>query len=311
MSTPAAFPRAPGRTTAQRLGVRPGPAAGSSLARRRFRTARLAERASLLTPRTFPRILDAACDVFVARFTPCFLVSLALGFPILFLESLLPRASMEQSSFLLTLTASALPALLQVIPLVCVCALVAGTVQGRAVSVGESLALGVTRIPGMLVVTVLTELLSLFGFCLCIVPGLLLRWLFSVVPAVYVLERVNILRAIRRGVSLAAGGGPLLRWLGCIGVGWVMTMPFLWVQQALAFPPARRALEEVLDLRGVGFDLAVSALGAPLLAIGVAYAATVRTVFYVDQRTRREGLDLELRLAALRAGQAAPAEGAA
>lgn len=299
MPTPAAFPPAPGRTTLQRLAVRRGPAVGSGLARRRFRTARLAARASVLAPRTFPRILDAACDAFAARFTACFGVSLLLWFPALLAEALLVRSATDWAALLWSLT---VPGLVGTLCAVFVCSLVGAHLEGRPAAAGQELLHGLARAPGSVVLAVLTGVASTIGLCACFAPGIALRWLFAAVPAVYVLERTTIFGAVARSVELSAGVGAFLRWLGCAVVGWLMIAPFLTAKWALDAVPLRASLEEQLALSGHSFDLAVAALGAPLLAIGTAFAAVVRTVYYVDLRTRREGLDLELRLAALRAG---------
>jgi hypothetical protein len=298
MPMPAALPQH-GRTTLQRLSTRRGPAAGSRLARRRFRTARLAGRAGQLAPRTFPRILDAACDALAARFTPCFCVSLLLWFPAVFAQALLVRNAPDWA--VLGWSAS-VPNLVQGLTVVFVCSLVGAYLEGREVAVREELLHGFARAPGGVVLGLVTGVASATGLCFCFVPGVALYWLFAAAPAVYVLERTSVFRAVGRSVTLAANGGAFLRWAGCTAIGKLMAGPFVWTKDVLDMVPVRNALEEHLALSGHSFDLAVAALAAPLLAIGTAFAAVVRTVYYIDLRTRREGLDLELRLAALRAG---------
>jgi hypothetical protein len=278
--------------------VRRGPAVGSGLARRRFRTARLAARASRLAPRTFPRMLDAACDALAARFTACFSISLLLWFPALFAEALLVRNASD-AALIWSLT---VPGLVQTLSAVFVCSLVGAHLEGRPAAAGEELLHGLVRSPGSVVLALVTGLASTVGMCACFAPGIALRWLFAAVPAVYVLERATVFGAIGRSVTLAASGGAFLRWLGCTAIGWLMILPFTSAKWALYAVPERSSLEEYVALSGHSFDLAVAALAAPLLAIGTAFAAVVRTVYYFDLRTRREGLDLELQLAALRAG---------
>src|SRR5262245_27463953 len=181
MPTPAAFPQAPGRTTLQHLSVRRGPAVGSGLARSRFRTARLAERASLLAPRTFPRLLDAACDALAARFTACFTVSLLLWFPALFAQALLVRNASDEAALVWSLTATTL---VETLSAVFVCSLVGAHLAGREAAPGEELLHGLVRAPGSVVLAVLTGLASTAGMCACLVPGIALRWLLAAVPAV-------------------------------------------------------------------------------------------------------------------------------
>jgi len=53
--------------------------------------------------------------------------------------------------------------------------------------------------------------------------------------------------------------------------------------------------------------LALTVLSAAFVAIGTAYAAILATVFYFDQRARREGLDLELALARMESAAGAGA----
>ncbi|MEM7309898.1 MAG: hypothetical protein AAF682_24700 [Planctomycetota bacterium] len=290
-STPAA-----GRTTTLRFELDGAPVQGSGLARKRYSAARLAQRADLLAPRGVGQILDAACDVFAARFGACFGVAFLLWFPTLFVESLLLSLGQDALFFGWGLI---FPVLVQLFTSVFICSLVGGYLQGRFVSAGEAVTNGLHRFPGMIVLGGFTGVLTVLGMCSCFLPGILLAWLFSLVPAVYVLERTGMGETLGRAIKLVSSWPAFLRWAGWGTVGWMMVYPFASFRELMGVVPVRNALQEQLALGGLPFDLAVAAVGAPFLAIGTGYMAVVETVYYVDQRVRCEGLDLELRLRAV------------
>ena len=103
-------------------------------------------------------------------------------------------------------------------------------------------------------------------------------------------------RGARFRCCAPAVGDAFLRWLGLTVVGGAMAFPFTVAQQGLNNPTVRQAVEEALSLGPVPFDLTVATIGALFMALATSFLGVVKTLFYIDLRVRREGLDLALRL---------------
>ena len=288
---------ASGRTTTLRLSPNPTRMREAGAARRRFRGARLDTRRDLLAPRGVGQILDTACDVLGARFGPCFGIALLLWFPVLFGQGMLLRAGEAEVFVAWQLVAGFL---VRMFAVVFICSIVGGHLQGNTVPALDAFAVGLRRFPGMAVLGAMIGFLTFMGVCLCILPSLVVKWLFAVVPAVYVLEGVGLGEAISRGVRLVSTGAALLRWMGWSVVTWFMVLPLQVLSEGLVAMPVRTELEHRLPVSGMAFEVVLALLGAPFLALATAFAAVVTTVFYVDLRVRREGLDLRLRLEAMK-----------
>ena len=75
-----------------------------------------------------------------------------------------------------------------------------------------------------------------------------------------------------------------------------MVLPLSSFTTALEAPAVRQVVEESLALQGRLVELAIAVITAAFLGIGTAYMAILETVYYLDERVRKEGFDLELRL---------------
>ena len=148
--------------------------------------------------------------------------------------------------------------------------------------------------------TIITSVLSFFGLLLCLVPGIFLyvSWALAV-PALMV-ERCGIREAMRRSWRLVTGS----RWrvLGIIVLAQIIAS---LVAQIVAVPFAFVGL--AIDGLGGGLTngsipfatLVASAIGGVIATtITLPFTAGVVALIYVDQRMRREGLDLQLAQAA-------------
>jgi len=92
------------------------------------------------------------------------------------------------------------------------------------------------------------------------------------------------------------------RWLGWITVaGIAIAGPLNMVPSMVDVPEVRELLDEVLGTRGSPIDFLIAVVGSVFVGIGTAYMAVLMTVYYLDERVRKEGLDLELRLEELAA----------
>ena len=284
-----------GRTTVLRLGTDDRPQAGTGLARRRFRPAR-SRHTYDLAPRGVGQLLDTGCELLAQRFGPCIGVALLLWFPVLLVNSMLLRTGNDWVVMAWNITHPAVDFFVVVFA----CSLLAPLLQGSFVPTGRALANAVVRMPGLLVLSIVTSFAICLG-CACILPGILFRWLFALVPAVYTLEKVSIFEALGRGVRLVATGDALLRWVGWAFIAAIITLPVSAMQAAAEIPDTRVVLEQFIGVGGLVFDLCYATVAAPLLALSSAFWGAMAAVFYVDQRVRMDGLDLEVQLKAFEA----------
>lgn len=137
------------------------------------------------------------------------------------------------------------------------------------------------------VVTVLTAL----GLVAFVIPGIWIYVLLSLATPALVLERGDIGAALRRSRSLVRGSG--WRVFGVLLAAGLL----VWVVSRVIQWPFG------LDSAGVpgltAGDVALRELGAAVAqTITVPFVASVTALLYVDQRIRRERLDLELARAA-------------
>ena len=173
-------------------------------------------------------------------------------------------------------------------------------------SLGEAIKIGFARFPGMVIIAILNVVAAFLLVCPCVITSYASYWLFAVIPAVYVLEReglksrtwlAQIGAAIVRGFKLVWGWGSFGRWLGWITVaGFAIAGPLASVPGLVDVPLVREFLDQHLGAQGSGVEFLIAAVGSVFVGIGTAYMAVLMTVYYLDQRVRREGLDLELRL---------------
>lgn len=128
-------------------------------------------------------------------------------------------------------------------------------------------------------------------------------WRLCLVQIAVVLERAGPLRALRRSLSLTGRG--FWRFFWAMVLSTCLTLPLAAGSESFADGSAQAWLRETVPaLAGPALDLLSLLLVTGLRAAPTAFQAVLLTVIHVDQRVRREGLDLELRLAR-RAGQAA------
>lgn len=266
-------------------------------------------RAMSMGPRGVGQILDTALDVLFARFAPC------VGFATLFiLPFRLGGELLAAEQRLLWEFTYALPELLTS---AFVCSLVGAHFLQRRATAGAAFRGGLVALPGITVIACL-KVVSVFGLtCLCVIPSILGYWIFAVMPAVYVLERGDLVRraqaapgtrwaagvglAILRGMRLVFERGAFLRWAGWSVVGLcVLYLPLNLSAGVMDAPQVRHRLHEILPLQGRAVWIALASIGAVFAGIGTAYLAILNTVYYLDQRVRREALDLELFLDARR-----------
>jgi hypothetical protein len=264
-----------------------------------------------LHPRGVGELLDDALDVFRAHFGACVGIAALFWLPVQVGVELMIRSGASPDAALLW-DLAALP--VQVLATAFVCGLVGNHLLGERVQAGAAVVLAARRMVGVSAIGIATFMAGVVLLCPCLVTTYLAKWLFSVAPAVYVLEYrggrgfaeflAGIPLAIARGIRLVWGSGPFLRWLGWVSVAYAALVPMSSIPQLLRLERTRALMQEWLGIRGGPFEFVLAALSAAFLGVGTGYLAVVMTVYYFDCRVRKEGLDLELRLRALQARRA-------
>lgn len=296
-------------------------AASRPSARTRFAGAALAQPSQPLRPRGVGQILDVAFDRLLAR------IALSLGVSALAWLPFCILSFSFQTDFMIAASGPgawlflSIPA--QVVATSLICGVVAGDLLGLQVTLGESLRLGLARFASSVCFAVLSFAVAFPLACLCFFPTLIAFWGLSVGPVVLTLEQGGLfgqtersrgadlllvpvrvvwraLSAFSRSFGLVRGWGGFGRWLGWATVTVCLAWPFNLIAAVSSDPSVREFVGEKVALRGGAYDLFSSFLSAFFLGIPTAFIAVVMTVFYVDLRVRKEGLDLERALEHLR-----------
>ena len=171
-------------------------------------------------------------------------------------------------------------------------------VLGKPVTFGEAMAEARPRFLPLLGATVLYGLMITVGFALCLVPGIWLYVLFGLTTPALVLERGRVGQALTRSRELVTGA-----WWRCFGV-LLLAFVIATVLSYLIDIPFSLAAggSEVLTGEGVPSDwggLLLVALGQVIAqTIVLPFVANTTALLYIDQRMRKEGMDLQLARAA-------------
>lgn len=155
---------------------------------------------------------------------------------------------------------------------------------GERVSIGRTYQYALRKLPAILWITILTSIVTLIGFILLIIPGIIAFVRLALAPPVVVVEDVRGTKAIGRSWRLTKGH--FWRLLGLLilsgliaGVGaLIITIP-----------------TEIIALSlGVG-GWPVSALGSALATVLITpFSMLIIVLFYFDMRIRKEGFDIEV-----------------
>lgn len=171
-------------------------------------------------------------------------------------------------------------------------------VLGRPITFREAVGELAPRLPGLLGVTVVYTLMAVIGSLFCLIPGIWLYALFSLASPALVLEHGRIGQSLTRSRLLVQGAwwrvfGILLLTGVCAAViGYVIQIPFnlsMGIGGSSMAELANASLTSQL-LAGVGQVIAQT-LVAPFVAGATA-------LLYIDQRMRKEGMDIQLARAA-------------
>nr|WP_079171578.1 hypothetical protein [Streptomyces sp. CC53] len=170
-------------------------------------------------------------------------------------------------------------------------------------------------VPGMLVGSVGGSLLAIFGGLAALAVMLWLVVKFSLAYSALMLERQGVVASLRRSARLVQGswwrifGILLLTTLITVVVAVIVSVPFMLI----AVLADSESLASILSGSTPQFSwtfLIITSIGSVISsAIMYPVSAGVTVLLYVDQRIRREALDLELARAAGVSGYGSAASG--
>ena len=161
---------------------------------------------------------------------------------------------------------------------------------GREASVRAAYRFVLPRTGWVILAALISSLAYGFGLCFCLVPGLFVYILFSLVMPVLVIEGLNAFESIGRSARFVTGNfGKATSVAGAAGlIYWVIVLFFSGLARLGAY-----LVHETSGLAAMVVNQIVTMLG-PLLATPVVAVPTI--LFYYDLRIRREGFDLETSL---------------
>lgn len=177
-------------------------------------------------------------------------------------------------------------------------AVVGDAVLGRNTTLGSALGRVLPVFWALLGASILAGLLPTIGLLAFIIGGVFLWAAFGLATPAVVLERTGPIKALGRSWRLVLPawwrvfGIRLLGWLIGVIVGSVLAVPFAGVGMIFLAGGGSSAGELWLIL------LLITLGGILGGIVSQPFVAAVDTLLYVDQRMRREGLDLELARAA-------------
>lgn len=266
---------------------------------------------AITTMRKYPKLLIGAAAV-VAAITQ--IVGLLVQLP--FLDDLTRMATldpntvteeqaMDQLTGALTgfLTGTALSILLLLIGTVFlsgfITVVVGHAVLGRPVTFAQAWDEFKPRLLPLLGATLLSSLVIGIGLVLCIIPGIYVGVLFSLVGAAIVLERCGVGAGFGRSKTLVTGAwwrtfgilllANVISWI----ISWIISLPFglaSGLTGGLSGDPTAALSAGSLILSTIGAIIAST--------ITLPFTSAVNVLVYVDRRMRAEGMDIELQRAA-------------
>lgn len=170
---------------------------------------------------------------------------------------------------------------------------------GRPVTLSQVWARLRPRVPGLVGLALLTGLLVMLGLVVFLVGAVVVGVFLLLAAPAYVLEGATVTGALRRSVTLVRGS-----WWRVFGIYALMMLLVALVSAVLLVPLgvagaffafSSGASEAEL---GTGASLAIVLVSTLLSVVTAPVTAYVVGLLYVDQRMRREGLDLQLAQAA-------------
>jgi hypothetical protein len=250
-------------------------------------------------------VLDGAFKLLKANARTLFLVVASIVVPVQLVSAFLvreqvspgilnilrdPTIAESQSAFSLgDAGASLLTAVLGLItaPLIAgaVSRVCAASYLGQEVTPGDALRTTLRRLPALLAAAFLVGLATIGGLLLCILPGIALMVLYTVVTPAMMIEEIGPIEGMRRSWRLVKP-----RFWGVLGIVLLAWLISSFIGNLLGGAPSA-----IGTLFGGSFAWLWIALGAVLASlVSAPITAIVDTLLYFDGRIRNEGFDLQV-----------------
>ncbi len=151
---------------------------------------------------------------------------------------------------------------------------IAATYLGKPVTTGAAIGRAFRTFFPLLWTSFLMGVAIMGGFILCVIPGIIAAFWFSLSTQVVVVEGISGLKALKRSRALMTGN------IGTLFVLGLVMVPIIWgIQIGVLFVPQAQ----------------VRAVLAPLAqAVMTIFASAVTVVFYFSARCKHEQFDLQL-----------------
>ena len=155
---------------------------------------------------------------------------------------------------------------------------------GEPVGIGRTYRYALSRLPAILWITVLTSVLTIIGFILLIIPGIIAFVRLALAPPVLVVEDVRGTKAVGRSWRLTSGN--FWRLLALL----ILSTLIATVGVLIITIPT-----EVVALMVGPAGWPISALGSTLATVLITpFSMLIIVLFYFDMRIRKEGFDIEV-----------------
>ncbi|WP_326955818.1 hypothetical protein [Amycolatopsis sp. NBC_01286] len=203
--------------------------------------------------------------------------------------------------FLVLLPTAALTTLLTTLLNGFLAAVMGRAALGREVTFSIAWAEVQPRLLPLLGIGLVYSVVTTIGLMLCIVPGVLAYVFWALASAALILERGTFKQAFSRSVKLVRGS--FWRVLGILALAWIIEYLFNNIIQ-LPFTLGTGVFQQVLNPSAAAVvpstgDLLLASVGQVISGtIATPFVALVTVIIYLDQRMRREGMDIELARAA-------------
>ena len=233
-------------------------------------------------------VISQTFSVTVSNLPSFVLVGLLAYSPALVLHVIAALAASSNFTYPLVLIANLSKSLLALVLTGALTFGVMRQLRGEKASIGETVQAGLESLGRVFLVSLLVGLLTLGGFLLCIVPGVIVLCMNWVAVPVAVIERPGIRASLSRSQELTAGTRMAV-FAVVLVIGMVTGVAAMVTTVGLT--AAAAALTGTKDLNGV--DFAVTQLVQTLVLLPFeCLQATSAAVGYHDLRVHREGADV-------------------
>ncbi len=240
--------------------------------------------APVLRPLSTGEVLDVSFGLYRALFVPLVIVALATRAIPALMGIYLQAVGGITAYLVLGLVQLFVSVFLGAIGVVATTYIVSGAYLGTDVSANDALRKALGLLGRLLVLTMMTTLITGFGFLLLIVPGLVLFSGLALSTTVLVLES-----------PISANDAMNRSWQLTRGFRWKVLLTMLVALMLLLVPTMAVGLMGVFGtMVGLWSKLMPLVLISVLEIFVYPFFYIVKTVLYYDLRVRKEGFDLEL-----------------